>query len=465
MANYASPVAAALRKPIIPIMPAIPHDAYDKVILYNSVNEGTAAHPIIAKKREEVFFCDKADVEYIIRTIREFEDATEDTRLHVGDWTKQFGLFRKCLGGTVREHWDGAKDGKAEDDIGWRDALKDFLKEYIEDTDLAAQKMYMDNTKKPWNMTVKALGDRLLEINALLSYFPGANNTAPFLITDLKYKLVLMSPTNWQIKFAETGKQLSDATYEYKDLIRFLTIQEQLDGRNRPTGGYQGGTPRQGGHRGRDNNYDTNPRQQSRRRFTYLPQFPCPYHDRHLWRDCFGNPDGPKYKPSYILPSSYPYQNRTQGPRNDAPPPPRRDERGPPRGNDRGPPRGNDQGNNRYPPARRNLGAAFGQQNYRGNNRDDRYRTPGNNNYQRGRRQDQHMHDDQYQNDRHVHYESSEQPYDDRYYDNDQVQDQQYHDDRLRQDHYDSRSQRHDPSSNQDQDQDQDTHWMNNIQF
>jgi len=467
MTSYASPLAAALRKPIIPIIPVIPHASYARVTLYNVVNEGTDADPDKVKKREEVYFCDKPDIEYIIRTILEFEDASGGSRLNIGDWIVQWGLFRQCFGGTVRDNYDIAKTGKANSQAGWDHMLRDFIKIYMEDTDLPAQKLYLDQAKKPYDMTVKDLAQRLLYINKYMKYFPGQAMAEPYDEVQLKYMILMMCPTPWQIKFAETGKQLSDATYTYKQFVRYLTIQEDIGATQQQQQSPARGNQRYG-RRKRDNQYDANPRSaQQPRRFNYLPQFQCPYHHGHLWGACFGNPQSSAFKPTYILPQGYPYQDRSGNPNppRSAPPPARRDDRGPP---PRGPP---PRGNDRYPPARRNLGASFGQQQYRGNNnRDDRYRTPGNRNYQQGRRQDQHMHDDNYPEDPSYQYDSQEQQYDDQYYGGTQGQDQHYHDqqyqdDRLRQDHNDSRSQRQDNSSSQDQGQDQDSHWIHNIQW
>jgi len=71
----ASVISVALRQPVIPFRPIIPTYSYQRISITEMVNLGTANVPDFQKKKEEVFFCDRHDIEYILRTIDEFNDS------------------------------------------------------------------------------------------------------------------------------------------------------------------------------------------------------------------------------------------------------------------------------------------------------------------------------------------------------------------------------------------------------
>ena len=75
---------------------------------------------------------------------------------------------------------------------GFANAKRNFINYFVLQTDLAAQKNYIDQVKKPYNMTVRECADRLREMNYYMSMFQGATLYANGFIwnnEDLKYTL------------------------------------------------------------------------------------------------------------------------------------------------------------------------------------------------------------------------------------------------------------------------------------
>jgi len=64
-----------------------------------------AARPNNVKKKVQAYFCDNQDVEYILRTVLEFDDIA-DNRMNLQGGQQRFDYFRENLGGTTRNTWD-----------------------------------------------------------------------------------------------------------------------------------------------------------------------------------------------------------------------------------------------------------------------------------------------------------------------------------------------------------------------
>ena len=109
--SLAAALSQALKKLVISFIPTIPHDKYRMIPLEFVRNIRTAAHPNNVKKKVQAFYCDNTDVEYILRTIQEFEDIA-DNRMQIAGGQQQFKYFRECLGGTTRKAWDAMSQGQ-----------------------------------------------------------------------------------------------------------------------------------------------------------------------------------------------------------------------------------------------------------------------------------------------------------------------------------------------------------------
>ena len=160
--SRATALSQALKKPVIPFVLVIPHDKYKTISLKFVRNIGMAVHPNNVKKKVQAFYCGNTDIKYILRTIQEFEDIADNHMQLVG-----FEYFRECLGGTTRKAWDAMNIGQPLTISGFNVVMRCFIDHYILSTDLAAQKLYIDNLKKPFYMTVRECADCLQEIGRI----------------------------------------------------------------------------------------------------------------------------------------------------------------------------------------------------------------------------------------------------------------------------------------------------------
>jgi len=218
----ASVISVALRKPIIPFKPVIPHPSYQKILLTEMVNVGTAAAPDLQKKKEEVFFCERHDVEYILRTILEFQDVCSRGRLNIRAGPAMYNAFRKCLGGAVRDTWDVVMTPHPNTVDGFNLAKADFIAKYIKPTGLADQRLYLQTYKKPTFMGVRSASARLLLLNKMMRLFPSSGDALPLNANDMKYALYNIMPIAWQRDFSKTTQQITDAAYTYDMLTDFF---------------------------------------------------------------------------------------------------------------------------------------------------------------------------------------------------------------------------------------------------
>ena len=88
---------------------------------------------------------------------------------------------------------------------GFRDCLDVFITQYIHDTDLEDMCLFLDHSKKPYAITCVELSSHLRFVNQLMTFFPGANNTAPFSEACLKLIFLNMMPVKFRTQFATSG--------------------------------------------------------------------------------------------------------------------------------------------------------------------------------------------------------------------------------------------------------------------
>ena len=134
--SRAQAISQALKKPVIPFVPVIPHDQYKTVSLEFVRNIGTAARPNNIKKKVQAYFCSNQDIEYILRTIMEFDDIA-DNRMNLAGGQERFDNFRDCLGGTTRNTWDAVATNQPRTNQGFALAKCHFIDYFVLQTDLA----------------------------------------------------------------------------------------------------------------------------------------------------------------------------------------------------------------------------------------------------------------------------------------------------------------------------------------
>ena len=231
-----SVLAITLRKPVIPFKPNIPIWNYQKITLSETVNVGTLANPDHQKKKEEVFYCDGQDIEYIIRTVDEFKDVCTASRLSITNGPTKFAASRRCLGNDVRDNWDAKRTDHPQTINGFTAAVTDLLTVYLTADSLQDQQLYLQLVKKPKFMTVRASAARIKIINKFMGYFPGANRVAPFDANRLKHILFNIMPIPYQRAFGQAAQRLDADAYTYDNLIEYMVQQEsveQADARSR----------------------------------------------------------------------------------------------------------------------------------------------------------------------------------------------------------------------------------------
>lgn len=232
----ASVQALALGDPLIPLVSEIDPESEVTVIVAHTVNTGTAAVPVMEKRKIELLKLDDSnvdEVEYILRVILEFQDAAGPQRFNLTNGPALYSTFRQVLSGVPRDDWDIIAANHPNTVQGFANAIDDFIGNYIMDTDLADQRRYLDTVRKPLKFKCPLLMGRLRMLNKLLSLFPGANNTAPYDDQALKYLFYKMMPNAWQIEFLKSGNELSDANYTLDRLSRYFTITEKASDKKR----------------------------------------------------------------------------------------------------------------------------------------------------------------------------------------------------------------------------------------
>ena len=111
------------------------------------INEGTANRPRYVKHKEEAYFCEEIDVEYILNTIIEFEDICDPDCLNITTAVQRKKHFRLCLGDIVRTRWDAAVDNMPITMAGYNLAMENFISKFIKTHEFLQQKLYMENYK------------------------------------------------------------------------------------------------------------------------------------------------------------------------------------------------------------------------------------------------------------------------------------------------------------------------------
>lgn len=256
-----SVAAAVTRAPVIPLISELNMAQVRQVYIVHTVNVGTAAAPVYEKRKMQVPYADKADVELILRTIEEFHDVASAGRLNLSTGPKKFEKFRECLGGTVRDQWDVVKVLQVtETNDTFKIAIADFIGKFLRDSDLMKQKLYMDTTPKPYRLSVKELAARYQFLNNLMKWFPASGGDKPYDETSIKYLLHTAMLQDWKDNFGR-----SNLTYQssWEDIVNYFSEQEQIHNRARNSvnssrggrgrGRFQGYQGR--GHYGRGHGY------------------------------------------------------------------------------------------------------------------------------------------------------------------------------------------------------------------
>ena len=189
--------------------------------------------------------------ELLCRLVIEFEDAAGNERLRLTTGPLLFAKFRECLGTTFRTDFDRLRVVHPQTVAGFEAVKIQFLNEYIPTTAAMDQVQYLRTTKKPYSMTVTALGMKLRQINRYGTKFNGQDGQPLFSPAhndrDLKTVLFTMMKDRWQVNFMNGGREVTEETLAFQALVRLMQTQENNHNRIFGRGGPNQGNDRQGG--------------------------------------------------------------------------------------------------------------------------------------------------------------------------------------------------------------------------
>lgn len=286
-------------------------DNWTKVTLKAKVNVGTAANPIEEKREAEIFLIDRDDdisiqQERLMRAILEFEDARHTSRLNLTNGPKLFASFRLLLAsGLFRDTWDSLIVGVGQTVAHFNERLTEFINAFFIPEDYADQMQYMQRFRQPAHMQMTDLALRVQMINKMMQKMPGANNALPF-PTDNDMKMYLYGITSMalQLKFRENHDNVLDANFTLRELMDKFRFYERVEARKHSLARryeQRNGRNKSRVHRGQRT--QAKYKKPTHKKDQPKIENPCKYHNgAHDWKYCFGNPSGPNFRPTYVLP-------------------------------------------------------------------------------------------------------------------------------------------------------------------
>jgi len=328
----------------VPFLLQPPEFEIEKVPLQNTINIGTDDEPLSAKRKAYLPLINAMNKELIAHAIIEFKDAMAPTRLNLDD-DQRFSYFRELLTATFRSTWDSLAADNPQNEGGFLLTLDEFVQHYFSETDFDDEKQYLSTLKKPRQMSVDAVSERLTQINIYMSLLN--NDVNAYEPNDLKKLFFNIMPEMWRNRYFLNGFQLNPVSVKMPTVVRFMKIQEAYGNKRSaaddmgPAGGgkrakgrggrfnRQGGnqfgynnnnnnrTNNGGGGRGNNNgggrgngrggrgNNNRGGRGGRGGNHTQRNASTCPYHpdNNHTWEQCWGNKNGPNYRPGYVLPT------------------------------------------------------------------------------------------------------------------------------------------------------------------
>jgi hypothetical protein len=270
------------------------------------------------------------DFELLLRIIIEFKDIAQPGRLNLETEHDKISKFRECLQDPIRESYDLARStlederNEADDEVTFDEIITAWLEEEIDADEYQDQLAYIKRVSKPNKLndksfSVKQFYQRVKIILKRMVYFPGAPDTFEEILSpqELNYTIVYAMPKPWQQKWKEKGTG-SFSQAPIKDLIKHFQVlweaessnqgklydriqdkQEDRGKRSRGNRGSGGGDRQEPKKKKRGDGETRKPSKASASEAKNL----CKYHNGiHPWSECYGNKNGPNYKPDYRLP-------------------------------------------------------------------------------------------------------------------------------------------------------------------
>ena len=210
---------------IIPLVSRFVKTSETHVTLSHTVNSG---QDIREKRKYSVPLLNNHDVETICRCILEFRNVCHTTRLSLTQGPLKFTYFQQCLDGITHDDWDLITVHSNQTNDGFNQATTELLMQRIKPTDLADQEHYIHHCKKTFKYNCHELSSHLQFMNKMMSLFPGANDTPPFIHQDLKNIYFKMMSVEWQHAFINNGQDIASPNYTLLNLQQYMGTQETL---------------------------------------------------------------------------------------------------------------------------------------------------------------------------------------------------------------------------------------------
>ena len=198
----------------IPIKPIHDLKDLDKVTITHRVNNHD-------KHEVKILFMEHPDPKVALTTVLQFTDNMVIAKLHLNTPALKFEKFGNCLGGTILDDWEIAKDGKLLTNAGFNQALEEFIATYLNEDDLEQQKTYMQWVKKPYSYSMAQFCTHWHFIRKLMTLYPGAPEVIFTELEEKKY-FVDSHPKKHRDEFERAGKCINDMTWP--ELIRFFRM-------------------------------------------------------------------------------------------------------------------------------------------------------------------------------------------------------------------------------------------------
>jgi hypothetical protein len=283
-----------------------------------------------SKYKRKVQIASEEDPTLIIRVIKEIIGVHDEIGMDGGVATvtrSKKSSLRLCLSGAPRDRWDEAAAGKPDTAAGWNAAIRAFLVLFMElDEDWRRQVDYVTTLKMPKDTTYGNVVSLLSNMHSLMQWIPETGiavypKPAVYNEEQAKQLLLRMMPDQLRNEFEKQSLTAPLAVIDLLSLSRWLDRIAATTTKWLPAADDGGGSRRNHSSKKKSNNGGSNNgngggdgngggsgkgknrRGRNGKNKGKGKDAKCPYHGGHLWENCFGNKDGPKYKEGFKLPN------------------------------------------------------------------------------------------------------------------------------------------------------------------
>ena len=171
---------------------------------------------------------DEVDAKSACKTYEEIFDISIPTRMHLNIGILKFEIWRQCLGGQARRHWDAIMPTLGGTTItNFNTGIATWFTKNMDPTAFVDQKNYLNGAKKPYHLSVKETASRFKQIIAYMRYMPGIIANPVYTNVEENMSLYQVMRLNWKTKFNASGNELTDVAYTYEMLVQYMASQER----------------------------------------------------------------------------------------------------------------------------------------------------------------------------------------------------------------------------------------------